>query len=150
MTDVKTAKDAIEALRTVVAGREDFVYPGSANQRCYNFQLPELSNDGYPVQGWHPEHVDVMVPSCVVGHVLNLWGLDRKYWIRVEGGMEGTSEALEDIAYEGDDSQFVLSVGARGVLLKAQEAQDDGTPWGDALGDAERFYECLPQSESGE
>jgi hypothetical protein len=150
MSDVKNATDAIEALRQVVAGREDYVYPGAAFGECFNFQsiqeTPYYSGVPGPREARTPEDLK---PSCVVGHVLDLWGLDRKYWFAVEGGIGTSCGELRDIWREHGDV-FRIDGEAETVLNCAQVAQDRGRTWGEALASAEARYELVMQKKAGE
>ena len=137
MPDIKTGKDAIEALRQVVAGREDYVYPGANANECFNFS-GGLNDAGYPS---NPAFacIDDLRPSCIVGHVLALWGLDREHWPFVEGGMQTTQEALDYLARENHEVPQV-DPGAYAVLYLAQMAQDQGATWGQSLRRSEGVY----------
>lgn len=64
-------------------------------------------------------------PSCIVGHVISYMGLE--YDASIEGTMAST--ALENLGVE-------LDVQTRLLLNKVQDAQDIGTPWGEALNEA--------------
>jgi hypothetical protein len=129
---VKSAFDAIEALRSVVAGREDFVYtpPESEFGTCVNFTQESGEDEIYRY-----------CPSCVVGHVLALWGLPESLWAHFSRGTVDT--VTESLKFIGEDSPFQISEQAVWVLDAAQSAQDHKVPWGEALARAERTYATL-------
>lgn len=121
---VKDEHDAIEALRTVVAGREDFVYhsPDGAAGLCVNFNV-----------------LDAYRPSCVVGHVLDLWGLPQELRpVAADGSVHRVNLKLRD-----KRSPFVMSMEAMQVLAAAQKFQDEQGTWGGALAKAEEVYGTL-------
>lgn len=123
---VKSAQDAIEALRTVIAGREDFVYepPGYTGGTCVNFAL--ASDGDYQ-------------PSCVVGHVAALWGLEPEFWSRCATGSVNT--LFDNLAIRGH--WLRIEGDAMTVLTAAQMAQDDRHTWGYALARAESMYSSI-------
>lgn len=119
---VKTARDAIEALRQVIAGRDDFVYDsGAVGDMCLNFAL--ASDGSYQ-------------PSCVVGHVAALWGLEPEFWSRCGTGSVNT--LFDGLAIRGH--WLRINNGAKAILTVAQVAQDDRHTWGYALARAEEMY----------
>jgi hypothetical protein len=146
MSDIKTGKDAVVALRHVVdtLDREDYVYPGAEVERCWNFQKG-LDEAGHPM-GSYLDYDPPTEPSCIVGHVLDFWGLDRKYWIRVEGGVHSTLRHLDSLAVV-DTSVFRLDRAAAAALLAAQMAQDSGLTWGKALANAHAMLELFNVTE---
>ena len=135
MTVTKTAEDAIQALREVARGREDFVYRNSDDyemtQSCVNWTRVNSTEDS--PGGWHA--------SCIVGHVLTLWGFPEGQKVSCESaGIGAVRDELQDLADRGHpDALFVLDGEALRVLGAAQNVQDDETArtWGDALRAAE-------------
>lgn len=69
-------------------------------------------------------------PSCLVGHVLSYLGYDNAD--EAEG--HSASYAMEKLGIEFDDA-------AAFILEQAQDAQDSGTPWGEAVENARNEYE---------
>lgn len=101
-----------EAMKAVVAGREDYVYE-FADSECL-----------YAIDG---------APSCVVGHVIHR--LDPELFKQVEDwerntgyGNNGVNELLYESGLGIDAPMNVVS-----ALERAQELQDSGNPWRDAL-----------------
>ncbi len=114
--------DTIAALRTVVQGREDFVYTNSEDfigldRKCGNWVL-----DG---GNWRP--------SCIVGHVLTAWDYpdECKPYTRFSGPT-GALSVQDAIGIRTDDVPYILGV--------AQGCQDNGGTWGEALKRAEEKY----------
>jgi hypothetical protein len=121
---VKSAQDALDALRLVVAGHEDFVYRTAdveeGGRFCVNFEQT--------LNGWQP--------SCIVGHVLHLWGLPQDCRNRVRE--EGIHCAADDINNYDMAAGFKISYAAISILSAAQGVQDQpGHTWGQALALAE-------------
>ena len=138
----KSMTDAIEALRAVVAGREDHVYPGARFGTCFNFAV---GKDGRGCPTREIDESDTLFdedgtfqPSCVVGHVLARWGLPKDLWGTVEGGIESTRFNLRN-----SSSPFVIDDNAALVLRAAQVSQDSGKTWGASLANAETVYADL-------
>lgn len=106
---------ALDLLRRVVEGREDYVYQrltdGSGEDVCAYFDLTTGQ------------------PSCLVGHVLAEVGV--------------TLDTLPDRHNVGSGIHHLdvpgveMTRGARRVLSAAQRAQDRGTPWGEAAARAQ-------------
>lgn len=72
-------------------------------------------------------------PSCIVGHVFDYVGLltvidDSRNYSQVNGTIGGSGQRVmpEPIAEAFSDASFV-------ALQAAQDAQDDGKTWGEAL-----------------
>jgi hypothetical protein len=152
MSDVKNATDAIEALRQVVTGREGYVYPGARFSECFNF-VAGYTKFGVPTphKGAAETLLDDgnLVPSCIVGHVLALWGLDRELWGQVEGNVYSIRIPLHDLAAE-DKVDFKISAECADVLGVAQLAQDRGVSWDTALQRAEEYYRNKYGKEDGD
>lgn len=119
---------AVALLRKVVYGREEYVYerfPASANLGsddagyCLNFDL-----DGNP--------------SCVVGHVLVEMGLSFEQAEVLGIATNRAVCTVVPILNEYPEFGWSFSQEAENVLTAAQQAQDDGRPWGEALEEAER------------
>lgn len=131
-----TYERALETLREVVAGREDYVYPysnGETNYDCKYFEdVIEVAHGGFYEDFEYPDHPDRGAPSCIVGHVLHRWGV-----------------TLNDV--EGMNSDGVHGIGllfadakAEQLLMRAQTLQDLGDTWGDALYEAIIAAEEVP------
>lgn len=113
-----TRDDALAALRAAVEAKgEDYTYvnrhgePASPDVSCY---YTHPTADG----GWEP--------GCIVGHVLVGWGV-----------------SLDDLrAHEGDGAGGVcthlgIPIAVAQTLSLAQQEQDAGGTWGEALRQAE-------------
>jgi|SRR5687767_2658597 len=135
---VKTADDAIEALRQVVRGREDFVYRDTRRdadpyERCVNWTRET------PESEWQP--------SCVVGHVLMLWGFPDD--LMDSCSASGISVIRYDLNYMADPKSskhrevpYEIDFEAGVILTAAQATQDseERLTWGRALEAAEWYY----------
>lgn len=123
-----TARRALELITDVVdrAG-EDFVY-----EQKDMTDVRGAFEYGAPPKGCrYVEFVDQ--PSCLVGHVLHRAGVDAATLNRLD--MLGVSaSALADYGIQAD-------VGAQRILGVAQQVQDSGKPWGEALRRAREVYE---------
>lgn len=114
--------DTIAALRTVVQGREDFVYTESEDylqigDGCVNWVL-----DG---GNWRP--------SCIVGHVLTAWDYPDECKPHTRfSGPAGTLGVQDEICTTTPKALHILTV--------AQGRQDNGGTWGEALKRAEEKY----------
>lgn len=110
-------EDVLETLREVVAGREEFVYETPGNDgRCY---YVHYSADGNKA------------PGCLVGHVLH----------RLGGSLTGMESAeFEEPSGASSAAGIQLTYRSELALAMAQEAQDSGLPWGEALSEAEAEF----------
>ena len=121
---VKSAQDAIEALRTVSPdARTSSTSPGDTGGTCVNF-------------AWERRGLQ---PSCVVGHVAALWGLEPEFWSRCATGSVNT--LFDNLAIRGH--WLRIEGDAMTVLTAAQMAQDDRHTWGYALARAESMYSSI-------
>lgn len=123
---MKTAVDAIEALREVVKGHEDFVYYGSED-----YELDNKCVNWVAECGVEPDEPVRWRPSCIVGHVLTMWGFPEDKKNRYKGsGVYSAATAIE------------IDQDATGLLSVAQRVQDSslGLTWGHALLAAEWQY----------
>lgn len=121
-----TADRAIELLREVVAeAGGDFVYK---------------NEEGYRNICWY-WHSGAGKPGCVVGRVLHRHGWSQADLVKIEGlAIEVAENTHEEL---GDSLGFIhgnVTEDAQRVLRVAQMAQDDGSPWGEALAKAELAY----------
>lgn len=115
-----TDKTVMTTLREVVAERPDFVYKA---QTTYS------DDDATPMCGYvHTNENGAKVCGCLVGHVLNRLGVPLDTLAEYEGkGAEYVVEGLD----------LNLSRQTARVLWIAQDEQDRGKPWGEALAKAE-------------
>lgn len=111
-TDKKiTEQMLIDSLYEIVAKNPDYVY------------------DDRDSEGFCRYFNDEGAPSCVVGHVIAQHGI--------------TAEQIEHVKYSGAAAVIRVTtealLSARGVTLfsSVQAWQDAGTPWGEALENAE-------------
>lgn len=114
MAELIGTERTLELLAKVVEAKgADYVYPGTAGDTCYNFE----------VQG---------APSCIVGHVLAELGVtkDQAAEVRVDGSA-GVNDTVEALVRNG--WKYTFSIGAVAVLYRAQNVQDQRRSWGDAL-----------------
>ncbi|WMI33977.1 hypothetical protein SEA_ERENYEAGER_107 [Microbacterium phage Erenyeager] len=114
-----TDEQVTEAIERVVADRgEDYVYDNGRNKKWE--------------QGCFYASKDGESPSCVVGFVVNALNPEafRKI-VEVEIGGGASFDVQDALAYT--DGELNISTEARRALQKAQDEQDGGKPWGDAL-----------------
>lgn len=112
-----TADDALEALRTAVKGREDYVYPwweAGGSRAC------KYVRDG--------------APSCLVGHALHALGIPLDTLTVLDSYQNGSGVAAGTLPQHLPSG--TLTVEAAGVFGAAQTAQDTGESWGEALASA--------------
>ncbi|AXC36209.1 hypothetical protein SEA_MUSETTA_105 [Microbacterium phage Musetta] len=111
-----TDEQVTEAIEKVVAERSpDYVYKsGRDDNGCFY-----ASKDGES-------------PSCVVGFVVNALNPEafRKI-VEVEINAGESFEVQDALTYT--DGELNISTEARRALQKAQDEQDNGKPWGEAL-----------------
>lgn len=128
-----TARRALELLIDVVdrAG-EDFVYEHKdMTDLRGSFEYGGLSRGCRYVEEGHP--------SCLVGHVLVRTGVSLEALNKLD--MLGVSaSSLADYGIQAD-------MGAQRVLGAAQEVQDSGKSWGEALRMARQRYEQIMEAE---
>lgn len=124
-----TAEQAIEALRKVVAGNEEFVYELKSDADRADQGVNK--NDGSCFYEWDGK------PSCIVGHVLAELGASigvlRHLDTRQTAGIKASRQALSE------QNIFTTSA-AIDILHVAQYVQDRGSSWGEALADAEQVF----------
>lgn len=121
MTVQITRENFTAAMRAAVAERgEDFVYPAQGS---------ELAEQGWRSEGGTCVYVlPDGSPACLIGLAL----------YKIDPGL------LTHVEFQYDDAISVMSrAGVRDELLRhaaamAQEEQDGGAPWGDALSGYER------------
>lgn len=78
-------------------------------------------------------------PSCIVGQVFGLLGLTAEK--AEELGVAGTTIALISCELlNRSDFEWSFTPAAVGVLMTAQDYQDSGSSWGQALQAAKRRY----------
>lgn len=117
-TDAEVAK----ALRETVEGREDYVYDsGRINDGGCYYSMPNGS------------------PSCLVGFVVAKLNPDafEKVVEWEDGGDFGDVADMTNVT----DGEFNISTEVRRALQAAQEKQDSGAPWGEALDAFEAAYD---------
>ena len=108
--EILTAERALQLLREVVAERPGYVYEAPDSRGCAYVD---------PATG---------EPSCLVGHVFIRAGwsaAELRRWNRT--------------AVSWLPSNLAISEGARCMLDEAQQVQDSGWTWGEALLTAEGF-----------
>ncbi|KPC89903.1 hypothetical protein ADL27_38470 [Streptomyces sp. NRRL F-6602] len=118
-----TADEVMSTLRAVVAERPDYVYA-----------RPEADNRAAACLYVH--HDDgTAKPGCLVGTVLHRLGVPLVELEKVEG--EGAVSAVSTVAtLEWHDAPS-------SALQAAQEVQDDGGTWAEALAAAEEMFARL-------
>lgn len=108
-----TTDQVLEALETVVKGREDYIDPRarSIGQTCK-----------YTIDG---------APSCIVGEALHRLGVP----IDVLREMDCTFDPMfgEDGKRLLENKGYTFEDAAEQVLIAAQSEQDSGHTWGNAL-----------------
>lgn len=127
-----TPTEALDTLRAVVSGHEDYVYAAPAHQvqpgaSCFYVH--------------HNTETGEKSPGCVVGHVLNRLGVSLDTLM----GYEGTraDQVIQDLTREDlQPTPRPHVTYLRRLLDQAQQCQDNGAPWGDAL---ERASKVVPR-----
>jgi hypothetical protein len=116
MTTILKTDAVTEALKEIVAGKEDFVYPYHETQCFYT----------------DPE--DRTAPSCIVGHVID--AIDHEALERL-GEYEMQDGESFSVAEMNNGKRFNQrfdldfdSATLQEALQAAQEVQDLGIPWG--------------------
>lgn len=138
---MKTYETVLADLRTVVQGREDYVYvPAFWNAD----REPDATDYSLGVTCTYTTQDGK--PSCVVGHVIAIEFPDLLPTIR-DDEWHYVDKYPEDLLLE-PRTEGVISISesysttldwqpkARYLLMRMQAGQDIGTPWGKALEDA--------------
>lgn len=113
------ASDVASMLRAVVAERPDYIY-----------EPPTVRPD--PMTACYYVHGEA--PGCLIGHVLNRLGVPLPELARWEGqSADDVANETLNITGHPDAVAKVLT-----ELSWAQNFQDGGRSWGDALADATR------------
>jgi hypothetical protein len=121
VVDLRGRRDEVlSALREVVGERPDHTYLALSD-------LSDLGACRYTLNG---------SPSCLVGHVLHRVGVPIETLEEFDLLASASMQALVDGA-PGQDSALVMEDDLAWALMAAQEAQDAGRRWGDALDCAE-------------
>lgn len=110
---------ALDRLRRVVKGREDYVYERIGSVGGVGGMCAYFTPDGKP--------------SCIVGHALAIEGLT----LDEVGGENTASVETLDEHLQATGRWWGLTPGAVEVLAVAQQSQDTGETWGEALRCAE-------------
>ncbi len=108
--------DVIVLLEKAVGEKgESYVYPRAQYGGCVNFRYDE--------------------PACIVGHVLSYLGFGP-----VVDGPNGFRRSIRAGAVRNviDETGLVTTYYAERALIRAQEVQDSGLSWGEALEAARR------------
>ncbi|MDX2590973.1 hypothetical protein PV343_01365 [Streptomyces sp. WI03-4A] len=121
------ASEVIETLREVVAEQPDYTYEAPAH----------MAGEGAPLSCFYV-HVggndEPDTPGCLVGHVLNRLGVPLDRLAMYEGtGSGGMLASVLEITGPLDEIYRVDE-----ALALAQDAQDNGSTWADALEAATR------------
>lgn len=139
MSVVLTYEEAVNLARNAVKMKgEDYIYPTAHDENadeyspgdCHYYDLPE-------------EHgVQVVQPSCLVGWVFFqkdiTWEVFSAYGLSNELGV---TDVLSNHSLITVDDKTAI------FLKRMQELQDMGTPWGEALGEAELLVEEMFPAE---
>lgn len=149
-----TADDAFNLLDRAVAERgEKHRYPKAAvankdgspkvfhgderdrieSSQCHYFAT---ERDAKLIKG-----VEVNAPMCIVGWVFDALGVDRSdlgHWNNIQTGVEGVIENLQLTEFFDDR--------AVGILAMAQEQQDGGLTWGQAVQVARNYHTAVEAS----
>lgn len=112
------------------------------NGAGFTYTRPLVAGNPTPVCSYF---TDDSAPSCIVGHVLRDFGAPADL-IRLRGNSIGVYSLAARLEMASDE--FQISKAAVKVLVAAQEVQDEGLPWGDALARAVLAFLDLPTPES--
>ena len=123
-------EDAVLLLKQIVADRgEDWIYPPFDACPDCSAAVTQHGDYGYYC-GWHMEEgcryfTYGGAPACIVGEFIHRTvDLSNYDGINIEGRI--ASEAIDHLSIEVDDR-------TRRLLAIAQQRQDEGIPWGEAL-----------------
>jgi hypothetical protein len=112
-----TKDEAVEMLRATVSGEEEYVDQGW------------VDGDGCRYASYESDDKDYEdYPGCLIGQVFSRLGATREQLVAMDR-CGGTIVALArdgDIPFEVSDSALL-------VFAAAQNQQDEGKPWGEAL-----------------
>lgn len=110
-----TADEVLGIMAQVVAEYgEDFVYTKV---------IP--AGYTYPVcQNWHDG-----CPSCLIGHIMHRWGMPED--VLENNRSMGVTTLLS--RFQVRHINMRIEAGAQRAMTAAQNAQDEGVPWGDCL-----------------
>lgn len=124
------ADRAIELLRQVVEGREDYVYDQDGSRSSWAIcRYVGTGGD---------------CPDCLIGHVLHLAGVPLDLLAAHEGAAINDDRLLAALTAAG----FTITLQAAVILAEAQTAQDHQYTWGNALAEAEDVYVLRSGGES--
>jgi hypothetical protein len=108
-----TYEDVLAELREIIRGREGYVYkaPEDCEGTCVNFHMGE--------------------PSCLVGHWLAMHGVTQGFLRKHNISVEATVTDL----FCGNAHVMPIQVDepAHRLLVLAQQRQDSGSTWGNAV-----------------
>lgn len=126
--------DEIETARKHLAAAielkgADYVHqPVDAAENClyleYAMIEQHMDDDGFE----ETRYIDPICPSCLIGHVLAAMEIPFEQITKCEG----------QNAHEATDGVFHSEI-VRGALLKAQNRQDSGKTWGEAVEEFEVY-----------
>lgn len=118
------ASKVLETLSKVASERPEYVYEAPAH----------MTEDRALTCFYVHETDGEQTPGCLVGKVLNVLGIPLERLSAYEGtGAYSVTERVLDVQGEPDAISDVLN-----SLAAAQDAQDNGATWGDALERATR------------
>lgn len=125
-------REAIEALREIATGKEDYVYV-------------DPSPATVPVVGYvncHYAHGDE--PGCLIGHALAAQGVPIERLQHFDESANTVAGLVERGELSFSDEAVLFAWG------RAQSAQDTGRSWGAAIEEAEDEIRWITLAEKGE
>jgi hypothetical protein len=116
--------EAVDLLRRAVEDKgPEYIDPNSSEDGCVNMNKDEDGN---------------LCPSCIVGHVLVYAGVDMEFLFKYNGEAADTCLLVNEYV-EG----FDITKEAVAVLRVAQQHQDSGKTWRDAVNHARHIADIL-------
>lgn len=132
-----TIERALRSLRETIGQAPGYVYnPPEANKLCRYASYDE-------------ETGEAIAAGCAVGQALFHEGLELNILVRLDSGEGGSVDDLYSYA-----SHIPITPAAASVYAAAQNSQDQGATWGEALAAAEQrakaLSELCPDEYSGD
>lgn len=128
-----TPERTLELIDQAVRERgKEFVYPTEWKTHAgrWDDEVLDLAYDRAPTLCMYVQR-DQVGPACIVGYVLHEYGVSL-----------GELSSTEGIAASGACESFGVDIESRELLMTAQNAQDVGKSWGEALDIARDEYEA--------
>ena len=124
-----TAAEVAADLRALAAERPDYTYASPIVLGEWYDDDEDAHRTGLHVlDTCHYFHPQTGEPSCIVGHVLARHGVQLEQVARWNEDVK-----LTEMLSVGPEVGIVMEGSAATMLQRAQDAQDHGTPWAEAV-----------------